>query len=640
MIFDRKKFYVTTPLYYPSAKPHVGTLYTTVIADVMNRVYKLGGCETFFLTGTDEHGQKIAQLANAAGLSPKEFVNQMAADFKAVWDVYGIKYNRFIRTTDEDHTRAVQDWIKQLQQQGDIYKGLYTGWYCPSDEAFIAEKEVSPDKPVECTLCGRQTIEVSEECYFFRLAAYQERLLELYRENPNLITPHERFNEVISFVEAGLKDLCISRTTVSWGIPFPGDEKHIIYVWADALNNYITGIGYGNLERVEEFKKWWPADLQIMAKEIIRFHAVYWPAFLMATGLEMPRQLLVHGWIKFGDQKMSKSLGNVVSPLDLAQKYGPESIRYYLIRHLAVTQDSPFSIEDLERRLNADLAHDLGNLLNRMTALATKHGITMVQAPAQLGSAELALRDKLWSVLNDFLIDMEECYVHRAYAHVWKFIGHVNAYFHAQEPWIVAKQDPERFMQIMSAVCNSLYAIGVLVWPVMPQKMEEMLASLGVTLEFGPNLIEKLSVDPWLRAFTLKPIPPLFNQYETMTEEKKSETQPVQTEQQYLTFDEFKKVELCVGTIEECHEVPNSQKLYRLMVNFGPKGTRQILSGVKHDFKPEDLIGKQGVFVCNLAPRTMMGLESQGMMLFVEGNEGKLAMVTVGQQVPNGNPLR
>lgn len=650
MPFDREKFYLTTPIYYANARPHLGTLYTTVLADTITRINKIAGCKTFFLTGTDEHGQKIAQAAEAAGQEPQVFVDAVAQAFKDVWRLYDIQYDTFIRTTDEYHIKGVQAWIEKLYAQGDIYKGTYTGWYCVPDETFVGVKEPGQDKPLECPACGRQTVEISEECYFFRLSRYQEQLLDFYRKHPHFITPPERLNEVIAFVEAGLRDLSISRTGVAWGIPFPGDEKHTVYVWADALNNYITAIGYGDPQRVREFNFWWPADLQIMAKEIVRFHAVYWPAFLIAAGLELPRQLLVHGWIKMGEHKMSKSLGNIIDPVSLAEKYGADSIRHYLVRHMAVTQDSPFTVKDLEARLNADLAHDLGNLLNRMTALAVKNGLTTVPAPAQLGSAELGLRDKLWSMLGDFSIEMEEYYVHRAYAAVWKFVGYANAYFHAQEPWVVAKTDPERFSQIISAACHSLYALAVMLWPVMPKKTEEIFHALGVSFELGPNHIERLSVDPWMKTFVLKPVPPLFNYYESEEAQaggKKEDAARSQASGQtpdksgnFIDIDDLKKVELRVGTIESCEPVEKSDKLYVLRINFGPLGVKQILSGVRQSFGPEELIGKQGVCVLNLKPRMMMGIESQGMMLFVEQEDKKLSLVTVDRPVPDGNPLR
>ena len=640
MNHDSNKFYATTPIYYANAKPHLGHLYSTVLADVATRLNKIGGKATFLLTGTDEHGQKIAQAAEAQGKSPKALVDECVQDFKKLWHLYNIDYSQFIRTTDEYHIRGVQSWILALMAKGDIYKGMYTGWYCIPDETFVHEKEhgVPLTAAPECPTCGRQTIELSEECYFFRLSAYQDRLLEFYKEHPHFITPAERTQEIINFVASGLKDLSISRTTVTWGIPFPGDENHRVYVWADALNNYITAIGYGSERDVVD--QWWPADLQVMGKDIVRFHAVYWPAFLMATGLEMPRQLLVHGWFKVGDQKMSKSLGNAIDPTELARTYGPDAMRYYLIRHMAITQDSPFSIEDLEKRINADLANDLGNLLNRMLTLALKNGVTNAVAPSQLAGPELDLRDKLWSMLNDFQNDMEEYYFHRAYAHVWKYINYVNSYFHVQEPWKIASSDPERFKAIISAVCHSLYAVAILIWPIMPNKMAELLNALGMTLEFDGNYLERLSVDPWSKTFTLTPVPPLFSRIEIQTPAAVEPEEEKKVSEEYISIEQLSAVQLCVGTIISCEDVPKSDKLYKLEVDFGEHGIRQICSGVRQHFAREDLIQKQGVFVLNLQPRKFMGLESQGMMLFAEKDDGKLTIIGPEEGVPAGRKLR
>lgn len=639
MVSGGPKFYVTTPIYYANAKPHLGSLYSTVLADVAARIHKMSGKETFLLTGTDEHGQKIAQAAEALGKTPQQLVDQESQEFKKLWDVYGIRYNHFIRTTDESHVRGVQAWILQLIKQGDIYKGTYSGWYCVPCETYVADKDVEIGVVPQCISCSRPTTELSEESYFFRLSAYQDKLLAFYKDHPDFITPVERMQEVISFVVGGLKDLSISRTTVTWGIPFPGDERHKVYVWADALNNYITGVGYPH--NMPEFNYWWPADLHVLGKDIVRFHAVYWPAFLMATDLPLPLRLLVHGWIKVGEQKMSKSLGNVIDPFTLAQTYGPDQVRYYLIRHMSITQDSPFSREDLEKRLNSDLANDLGNLLNRMLTLALKHGLSTVIAPSQLQGPELDLRDKLWSMLNDFSIDMEDYFFNRAYLHVWKFISSVNAYFHTQEPWKLADKEPERFKAVISATCHSLYAIALTVWPVMPRKMEELLAALGASWEPGTNVFERLSVDAWLKTFTLQPHVPLFERYETATQTPEPPCQEkTSCPASYASFDDFLRIELRVGTIEDCQEIPKSDKLYKLTVDFGSLGKRLICSGIKQYFKPEELISRQAVFVYNLQPRAIMGIQSQGMLLTAQDTDNKLSLVTTTKPVVNGSLLK
>lgn len=639
---DQKKCYVTTPIYYVNAKPHLGTLYSTLLADVVTRLHKIRGYNTYFLTGTDEHGQKIAEAAQKAGLAPDAFVNQFIDAFKDLWRDYQIDYSQFIRTTQLFHIQAVQAWLTKLMEQGDIYKATYSGWYCVSCEAFITEKDLELQQGApHCPTCGREARQISEESYFFRLSAYQDRLLKFYEDNPDFITPCERSHEVINFVKSGLKDLSISRTTITWGIPFPGDKHHVTYVWADALNNYITAIGYGDQQRQKEFNYWWPADVQIMGKDIIRFHAIYWPAFLMASGLALPKKLLVHGWIKVGEQKMSKSLGNAIDPQDLLQRYGADQVRYYLTRHMAITQDSSFSIPELEERINSDLVGELGNLLNRVLALAHKNNLMTVPAFESLEEPELILKAQLIACLDLFEAQLNDYYFHRAYNQVWKFIHQVNAYFHHQEPWKVVKNDPERFARIISATCHSLHALALLIWPVMPEKMAQLLQALNKTLNFEHDAIEQLRVDEWSEAYTLTVIQPLFTKIEpkekTMEENKTAPAQVV--EDRDIAIEEFLKVELRAGTIESVDAVPKSEKLYVLRVNFGDHGMRQICSGIKAYFTPEELLHKQAVFVFNLKPRKLMGLESHGMLLVVKGESEKRVLLQPQIPVPNGTRL-
>ena len=637
---ENKKFYVTTPIYYVNGKPHLGSLYSTVLADVAKRWNQLQGKKTFMLTGTDEHGQKIAQAAQAAGKEPKAFVDSFIDSFKDTWKAYEIQYNHFIRTTDPDHVRAVQAWIVKLKEKGDIYKGAYTGYYCTPCEAFVTEKDIDTqtgsDLKPACPSCSRATIYMEEECYFFRLSAYQDRLLKFYETHPDFVTPSERLQEVISFVKAGLKDLSISRTTISWGIPFPGDEKHVCYVWADALNNYISAIGYADPARQKEFNFWWPADLQILGKDIVRFHAVYWPAFLMAADLAMPHKLLVHGWIKVGGQKMSKSLGNVVDPQHLLQTYGADAVRYYLTRYIAVTQDSPFSIEELEQHINADLVNDLSNLLHRMMTLADKNNLKEVAAPQTWSTAETALEELFQAMLVEFTRDMEACLYHRAYAHLWKYINVVNAYFHAQEPWRVVKQDAARFAQIIAATTHALYNIALLAWPVMPKKMEALLEILGSKHVAEHDYLRTLQ-EPWNKRFTLTVQGPLF--MKIMPQEPVAQEQAEAPALPPITIDDFGKVALLVGTITNVATIEKSDKLYALTVDLGEHGVRTVCSGVRQHFAPEELLNKQGIFVANLQPRQMVGVTSQGMMLFAKDAAGKLKMATVAGAVPNGSRL-
>jgi methionyl-tRNA synthetase len=610
----KNKFYVTTPIYYVTAAPHLGTLYSTLLADVAARYHQIMGNRVFFLTGTDEHGQKIAEAAKKAGKNPKEFVDQFVPAYQNMWKLYNIAYTKFMRTTDHYHVQAVQNWILKLIDQGDIYKGVYTGWYCTPCETFVTEKDQQQDvKEVTCPTCLRPCNEISEDCYFFKLSLYQDRLLEFFAQNPDFITPKERANEVISFIKEGLKDLSISRTTVSWGIPFPGDSKHVTYVWADALNNYITAIGYGQEHGDKEFESWWPADLQILGKDIVRFHAIYWPGFLMASGLAMPKKLLVHGWIKMGDQKMSKSLGNAIDPEFLAQHYGVDQIRYYLIRKMAVTHDSQFSIHDIEQSINAELANDLGNLLNRCSTLAEKFGYTTIQAPDNWLQSGKDLQTACALMTKETLDLVQQGFLHRAVQRIWEYIALCNAYFHNNEPWVMAQKNPEQFQEVIAATVYSLRAVAVLLWPVMPQKMEQLFASLNYSLPVEVPMQHTFEKLAWVDKIKIHKIDTLFQKYEKPMEIKNDHN--VAALNNCITIDDFAKVELRVGLITSCEIVEKSDKLLKLQVDFGDFGKRHIFSGMRKHFQPEDLTGKQAVFVVNFKPRMIMGMESQGMML-------------------------
>lgn len=634
-VAQKNKFYVTTPIYYATAAPHLGTLYSTILADVAARWHKVQNISTHFLTGTDEYGQKVAQAAEAVGKQPKEFVDQFIGAYKDLWKNYDIEYSQFIRTTDEAHVKAVQQWIADLQKKGDIYNGKYEGWYCTPCETYLTEKNFEKDhKNPPCVSCGRETQLVSEECYFFKLSAYQDKLLKFYEENPNFITPKERAAEVVSFVKGGLQDLSISRTTISWGVPFPGDEKHVTYVWADALNNYITAIGYGQKNKEADFKKWWPADMQVIGKDIVRFHAIYWPAFLMASGLPMPQKLLVHGWIKMGEHKMSKSLGNSINPNDLLEDYGSDCVRYYLTRQIAITHDGQFSRADLEQKISSDLANDLGNLLQRMVTLADKNGVSTIE-PSDWDKGGKALQEASIDMIVTFQKEMDRGFYHLALNSVWKFLNQTNSYFHNKEPWKLAKSNNDAFLSVLSATCHSLLSAGVLLWPVMPNKMEELFSRLGYTFTLDTNHVEYIQ-KPWSNIFTIKKGDTLFKKpepkEEVQEEQKKTE--------EFIKIDDFIKVDLRVGTITECVEVDGSDKLLRLSVDMGDLGTRTIFAGVKKFYTAEELVGKQGVFVANLKPRKMMGSVSEGMMLCAEDADGNVIMITPQKDALNGVRLK
>lgn len=641
--FVNNKFYVTTPIYYATATPHLGTLYSTVLADIAARWNKVQGKEVFFLTGTDEFGKKIAQAAEKVNKDPKGFVDQFIPAYKELWKKYEIDYSHFIRTTDDYHVKAVQKWLGDLEAKGDIYKGAYEGWYCTPCETYLTAKddslnpELYPEdgKKPECESCQRETQWMSEPCYMFKLSAYQDKLLKFYEDNPNFITPKQRFAEVVSFVKGGLEDLSISRTTLSWGVPFPNDKDHVTYVWADALNNYLTGIGYNQDGREEAFKKWWPADMQVLGKDIVRFHAVFWPAFLMASDLPLPKQLLVHGWIKMGEHKMSKSRGNSVDPQDLYRVYGPDSVRYYLARQLSIAQDGQFTVDDLEQKITSDLANDLGNLLQRMVSLATKNKVTEVIA-GTWGDEEQGLQDHAQDMIDSFKREMERGYYHMALSHLWKFVNAVNAYFHAQEPWKFAKSEPEKFMAVLSATCHSLDIIAIMLWPVMPEKMEELSKRLGCTFKINGDKVAQLT-GQWNKSFTLATGNPLF----VKPEPRKEEEQQEDAKESYINIEDFIKVDLRVGTIKECEVVEKSDRLLKSQVDLGPElGIRQIFSGIKKWYTPEELIGKQVIVVANLKPRKMMGEESQGMITLADSEDGKPTLISPVVGLPNGAKLK
>lgn len=636
----KNTFYVTTPIYYVTAAPHLGSLYSTLLADVAARYHKIMGKEVFFLTGTDEHGQKVAEAAAKAGKNPQEFVDGFISSYVDTWKLYNIEYDKFIRTTDKEHVKAVQHWIERLMEQGDIYKSEYVGWYCTPCETYVTDKDITPDAvEVACPSCLRPTGKLAEESYFFRLSKYQDRLLELYREHAHLVTPKERLQEVINFVKDGLKDLSISRTTVTWGIPFPGDDKHVTYVWADALNNYITAIGYGTAGKETEFKHWWPADMQILGKDIVRFHAVFWPAFLMATGLEIPKTLLVHGWLKIGDQKMSKSLGNAIDPVSLANRYGVDSIRYYLTRKMAITQDSQFSLDDIEQSINSELANDLGNLLNRCIVLAEKNEYTSIQLPATLSDKAANLQQQCDRMIAEAVELIESGYFYRGVNRIWEYVHQVNAYMQLVEPWRLAKTDRAAFEEAIAVVAYSLRTIGIMLWPVMPSKMDQLLQSLNYTLQpaVQHNLIAQHGA--WTGNISLKLQNTLFQKYEKPAEEIVVKEEQAVSTPSYISIDDFVKVDIRVGLIEQAEAVEKSDKLIKMQVNFGELGKRQILSGVRKFIQPESLVGKKGIFVVNFAPRMMLGMPSEGMMLTAESN-GVLSILQPSAEIEPGAKLK
>jgi methionyl-tRNA synthetase len=639
-----KKFYVTTPIYYVTAKPHLGSLYSTLLADVIARWKQLSGYKTYFVTGTDEHGQKVARAAQAAEKEPQKFVDSFIPAYQDTWKAYNIAYDQFVRTSSHYHIRGAQQLVTTLLEKGDIYVDVYEGWYCTPCETFVAPKNGTVGST--CPTCNRDIQFLKEQTYFFRLSAYQQQLLAWYATYPDFITPKERLNEVISFVEGGLKDLSISRTTVPWGVPFPGDPEHTIYVWVEALCNYITAVGYGDPLAQDCFNAMWPADLHVIGKDIVKFHAVYWPALLMAAELSLPKRLLVHCWITVDHAKMSKSRGNVIDPLQLQQIYGTDEVRYYLMRHLSINQDSDFSTSVLEQTITSDLANTLGNLFNRMTVLAHTHAVSTVQPPASWSAHALQIHAASDRMIQEYEVHMQDYYIHLALAAVMQFAHTVNAYFHSQEPWKMATENTKIFSEVTSVVAHSVYTIACLLLPIMPQKMHTLLRALGISYQPGIDTLESMQIGRWHHTFTLTVIEPLFakmvqkSPHITSVTPQKSEHKNVADHQQtYIHLDDILKVALHVGTITNVQEVKKSEKLLNLTVDFGNLGMRTILAGIKHYYTAETLVGTQAVFVCNLTPRIMAGVESAGMMLMAKNDAGIPQVIRPISPVPNGTRL-
>lgn len=633
---NKKTFYITTPIYYATAKPHVGSLYSTILADVIARWEFLRGADVFFLTGTDEHGNKIAVEAGKAGMDPKSFVDTHVPEYMRVWKNYHINYSRFIRTTDLDHKEMVQKIISKLVAQGDIYQGLYEGSYCVPCETFIVAKEV---KESACPSCGRPTQFMKEETYFFAMSKYQDRLRAFYQKNPHWIIPHERAHEVTSFLEQELQDLSITRTKINWGISFPESKNHVLYVWIEALCNYLTGLGFDS-EKNSFAKPFWPADVHVIGKDIIRFHGIYWPILLMALDLPLPRNLLVHGWIKVGGKKMSKSLGNAVDPDVLLAQYDADVIRYILTRYVPINQDAEFSQDLINSMACSDLADDLGNLVQRMTLLAQKYNYSVL--PASKNWSEKT--DALQKLFTDMVCEVDQLFksyqLHLVYARVWIFIKQVNAYFHDMAPWKQIQQDKDAFEQTLSATAHSLIRIAWYMWPVMPEKAELIFALFGVEITtyrekavpFGDSFLHE--------AFILKPIEILFPKKPYLLKDNDmSQQEKIETEKIYATLDDLKKCQIVVGTIEQCGVVEKSEKLFSLLVNCGIHGKRTILTSIRQFYAEAELVGRQALFMLNLKPRPLMGHLSEGMILCVSNEQGKPILVSPFVTVPDGNMI-
>jgi len=663
-----RKFYITTPIYYVNARPHIGHAYTTIACDTIARRQRMLGADVFFLTGTDEHGQKIERAAQAAGKTPQQYADEISAEFRKLWERMGISNDDYIRTTEERHIKRSQALFRVLRDKGFIYKGTYTGQYCVSDELYVDGAQ--PGDP--CPTCGRITETVHEENYFFKLSAFQDKLLELYK-NPDFIRPETRRNEVISFVRSGLRDLSVSRSTFSWGIPVPDDPKHVIYVWLDALANYITAIGYGSSHQgaQEAFKKFWPADLQMIGKEIVRFHCVYWPAFLMAAGLELPKAIVAHGWLLFEESKMSKSRGNIVRTETILDVLGADALRYFLLREVVFGQDGSFSFDALVQRYNSDLANGLGNLASRTLTMINRYFKGEVPYPSH-GASKTAGDDAVAEVarktIRDFAIAFDQFQFSRALESAWGLVAAVDKYIVENEPWSLGeKHDDESRARLATVLYTSAEALRIataLTHPVIPDATTKIWSQMGLgnimKVPLGDLAWGQLPLGTKLG--TISPVFPRADKsaIERMQQMEEQQRGPAVEEVKQaappasapaaatpqapasdgkITIDDFAKVDLRVGLVKVAERVPKSDKLLRLEVDLGTE-VRQVLAGIAEAYAPETLIGRKVVIVANLAPRKMRGLESNGMIVAASLEGGKPALASFLEEVPIGARLK
>ena len=632
-----KTYYITTPIYYPSAKLHIGNTYTTVAADVLARYKRKDNYDVMFLTGTDEHGQKIEGVAKEKNLEPKEYVDGVVEEIKDLWKLMNIKYDKFIRTTDDYHKKVVQDIFKKLYDKGDIYKGVYEGYYCTPDEAFWTESQLDNGN---CPDCGRPVEKANEEAYFFEMSKYADRLIKYIEENPLFIQPESRKNEMLNnFLKPGLNDLCVSRTSFSWGIPVNFDEGHVVYVWIDALSNYITALGYGSDDK-SLFDKYWPADVHLIGKDIIRFHTIYWPIMLMALDLELPKQIFGHGWLLADGDKMSKSLGNVVDPVVLIEHFGEDAVRYYLLKEISKGNDGDFTNEKFIRKINSDLANDLGNLLSRSLSMVEKYFEGIIPEKMIEGDFDKSLIELALETPKKVSKCIDEINIPEALDEIWVLIRRTNKYIDETTPWVLAR-DPEmknRLGGVLYNLLESLRFIGALVEPFIPKtahKIKEQLNTNDLSFDSlksfdgtksrdkinkGEIIFPRIDVDEKLEELSKINPQPKKKQYNKIKDE--------------ITIDDFNKLDLRVGKIVEASKIKGADKLLKLKVDIGSE-IRQVVSGIAKDYKSEELVGLKVTLVCNLKPVKLRGELSEGMILAASDKEG-LSIITLDKDMSSG----
>lgn len=636
---DKKKFYITTAIAYTSRKPHIGNAYDIVLADMIARYKRMQGYDVYLMTGSDEHGQKIEEYAAAAGISPKEYVDNVSSQIKDVWNSLNTSYDKFIRTTDEDHEKQVQKIFNKLYEQGDIYKGHYEGKYCVPCESFFTASQLVDGK---CPDCGREVIDSKEEAYFLRLSKYQDRLIKYYEENPDFIKPESRKNEMINnFLKPGLSDLCVSRSSFKWGVPVEFDDKHVIYVWIDALSNYITGIGYDTENPSERYKKLWPADLHVIGKDIVRFHTIYWPIILMALGEPLPKQVLGHPWVLVGEDKMSKSKGNVIYADELAKRFGVDAVRYYLLSEIPFTQDGTITYETFIAKFNSDLANTLGNLVNRSIAMTNKYFGGKVSAGKSDGEFDLDLINTAKETTEKYYSLMDAYHNADACEAVLNLAKRCNKYIDETAPWVLAKDEgsKERLEAVLYNLLECIRILGILLTPIIPDSAASIKNQLNCnneTVAFGE--VKEYSVGEATPLFARIDAEKTLKELAEEAEKAKAESKENVTTLAEISIDDFAKVELKAAKIIACEPVPKAKKLLKLTVNDGEK-QRNVVSGIAKWYTPEQLIGHTVVLVSNLKPAKLCGVESQGMILAADCSEDDVKVLFI-DDVPAGSKIR